>query len=58
MNDLFKAIVGKKGDFASKVLSRYSSKKAIGAFARDLFRSENAESINARFAKAKRSAFR
>jgi hypothetical protein len=58
MNDLFKAIVGKKGDFASKVLNRYSSKKAVGLFARELFRCENAESINARFAKAKRSASR
>lgn len=54
MNDLIKAIVGNKADFAAKVLNRYSSKKAVGSFARDLFRSESAESINARFAKAKR----
>lgn len=54
MNDLIKAIIGNKADFAAKVLNRYSSKKAVGSFARDLFRSESAESINARFAKAKR----
>lgn len=59
MSDLLKAIItGKKGDFATKVLDRYSAKKAVGSFARDLFSAENAESINARFAKAKRSASR
>ncbi|GLO55023.1 hypothetical protein PPUJ20066_10590 [Pseudomonas putida] len=54
MNDVIKAIVDKKGDFTSKVLDRYSSKKAVGSFARGLFRSEDAASINARFAKAKK----
>lgn len=43
-----------KSDFAAKVLDRYSSKKAVGTFARDLFRAEDAASINERFAKAKR----
>lgn len=43
-----------KSDFAAKVLDRYSSKKAVSTFARDLFRTEDAASINERFAKAKR----
>lgn len=43
-----------KKDFAAKVLDRYSSKKAVGSFARELFRTEDAKSINERFAKAKR----
>jgi hypothetical protein len=58
MTGFFKGIVGKKGDFASKVLNRYSSKKAVSTFASGLFSSENADSINARFAKAKRVASR
>ncbi|MBD8622417.1 hypothetical protein [Pseudomonas sp. CFBP 13727] len=58
MTDFLKSIVGKKSDFASKVLDRYSSKKAVGSFARGLFSSESVDSINARFAKAKRMASR
>lgn len=58
MTEFFKGIVGKKSDFASKVLDRYSSKKAVGSFARELFKSESAESINERFAEAKRVASR
>jgi hypothetical protein len=57
MSNLLK-MIGKKDDFASKVLSRYSANKAVGSFARDLFRSEDADSINARFARAKQSASR
>jgi hypothetical protein len=57
MGNLLK-MIGNKGDFASKVLSRYRAKKAVSSFARDLFRSEDAESINARFARAKKSASR
>jgi hypothetical protein len=41
-------------EFAAKVLHRYSSKKTVGSFARELFRTEDAASINERFAKAKR----
>ncbi|WLG46426.1 hypothetical protein [Pseudomonas sp. FP1740] len=56
MTGLFKALRSNtKGDFTSKVLDRYSSKKAVSTFARDLFRSEDAASINERFAKAKRN---
>lgn len=58
MTEFLKGFVGKKSDFASKVLDRYSSKKAVGSFARGLFSSESAASINARFAKAKREASR
>lgn len=43
-----------KSDFAAKVLDRYSSRKAVGSFARELFRTEDAASINNRFAKAQR----
>lgn len=56
MTGLIKAFrSNSKSDFAAKVLSRYSSKKAVSSFARDLFRSEDAASINERFAKAKRN---
>lgn len=44
-----------KSDFAARVLDRYSSKKAVSTFARELFRTEDAASINERFAKAKRN---
>lgn len=55
MTDLIKAFSSNsKSDFAAKVLDRYSSKKAVGSFARELFRTEDAASINERFAKAKR----
>lgn len=40
-------------DFASKVLFRYSSQKGVSDFSRQLFKSEDSESINARFAKTK-----
>lgn len=55
MTSLMKAFRSdSKSDFAAKVLDRYSSKKAVSTFARDLFRGEDAASINERFAKAKR----
>lgn len=55
MTNILKALgFGKKNDFTSRVLHRYSSNKPVSSFARDLFRSEDAESLNARFAKAKR----
>jgi predicted transcriptional regulator len=44
-----------KSEFAARVLARYSAKTPVSDFARELFRSENAASINERFAKAKRS---
>ncbi|VVO76687.1 hypothetical protein PS838_02204 [Pseudomonas fluorescens] len=54
MGEFLKSIgLSRKGDFASKVLERYNSKKTVSSFARTLFNSESAESINARFAKAK-----
>ncbi|MFJ4588099.1 MULTISPECIES: hypothetical protein [Pseudomonas] len=56
MTGLLKALRSNtKADFTSKVLDRYSSKKAVSTFARNLFRSEDAASINERFAKAKRN---
>lgn len=56
MTNLIKAFrTSRKSDFATKVLNRYSSKKAVGTFARDLFSSEDATSINERFARAKRN---
>lgn len=56
MIDLIKALrSSNKRDFATKVLKRYSSKQAVGSFARELFRTEDANSINERFAKAKRN---
>lgn len=42
-----------KSDFASKVLARYSSNRAVSNFAKELFSSESAETINKRFEKAK-----
>ncbi|ELK4796403.1 hypothetical protein LER27_28690 [Pseudomonas aeruginosa] len=59
MNRIIKALgFGTKGDFTAKVLNRYSSKKAVGSFARGLFKLENADSINERFAEAKRKVSR
>lgn len=59
MHHIFKALgFGKKSDFAAKVLNRYNSKKPVSAFARELFRSETAESLNERFAQAKREVSR
>jgi len=47
MIDLIKALrSSNKRDFATKVLDRYSSKQAVGSFARELFRTEDANSIN------------
>ncbi|WP_318516593.1 hypothetical protein [Photobacterium leiognathi] len=43
----------KKADFASKVLVRYSNQKGISTFSSQLFNSENADTINARFEKTK-----
>lgn len=43
----------KNDDFASKVLTRYSNQKGISAFSIQLFKSENADTINARFEKTK-----
>ncbi|ELU8559322.1 hypothetical protein EA004_19430 [Vibrio anguillarum] len=43
----------KNDDFASKVLVRYSSQKGISTFSSQLFKSENADTINARFEKTK-----
>lgn len=55
MTSLIKAFrSNSKSDFTTKVLNRYSSKKAVGSFARGLFSTENAASINERFANAKR----
>jgi hypothetical protein len=45
--------LGRKDDFVSRVLARYRSNKPMSPFVRGLFESESAESINARFAKAK-----
>ncbi|MEX6679190.1 hypothetical protein QWI18_25050 [Pseudomonas sp. W2Oct36] len=56
MTEFFKGLVS-KNDFVSKVLSRHSSKKAVSAFARSLS-TESVDTINARFAKAKRVASR
>lgn len=43
----------KNDDFASKVLVRYSNQKGISTFSSQLFKSENADTINARFEKTK-----
>lgn len=57
MLNLFKSIrFNRNNDFASKVLVRYSSNKSVSSFAKQLFNSEDAESINARFKKAKLKA--
>lgn len=40
-----------KGDFASRVLVRYSTQKTVSVFCMQLFKSESEESINKRFKK-------
>lgn len=47
----------RKKDFTSRVLDRYRSNKPVSSFARDLS-SEDADTINARFAKVKRQISR
>ncbi len=55
MTNILKLLgLGKKSDFTSRVLDRYGSNKPVSSFARDLFRTENSDSLNERFAQAKR----
>lgn len=60
MNDFFKEIkcrfTRKDNDFMAKVLIRYSSQRGISTFSSQLFKSENADTINARFEKTKQKA--
>lgn len=59
MNGIFKLLgLGKKRDFTSKVLARYSARAAVSSFARGLFDAEDSNSLNERFAKAKRQVER
>lgn len=44
--------IGRKRDFATRVLDRYRANAPVSEFARDLFKSETRETINARFERA------
>ena len=41
--------IGRKRDFATRVLERYRANAPVDQFCRDLFKDETRETINARF---------
>lgn len=54
MLEIIRSWLAGKPDFTTRVLRRYRSKKPVSALAREISGSETTETINLRFARARR----